>query len=95
MAWRVTADTSQPNAAVSGESVRALASLRTCFYGWPEGCEFHMPDEAVKWCPVCLLLSLLREVRLDEWVQEQRPEWCWRVDRVMTHIDGPTSSGEG
>lgn len=30
---------------------------------------------------------VLHDVRLDEWVQEHRPEWCYRID----HLDAPTN----
>lgn len=26
---------------------------RPCDYGWPEGCEYHDPDNPTKWCEAC------------------------------------------
>lgn len=53
-----------------------------CAHGWAEGCEYHLPDDYREWCSPCRLRVVLRDVRLDEWVQEHRPEWCYRIDHL-------------
>lgn len=64
---------------------QAAIDGEVCAFGWPEGCEYHLPDEYAGWCSPCRLRVVLRDVRLDEWVQEHRPEWCYRID----HLVGP------